>query len=187
MHLRKHLGLALIALALLSCSEQQARKPISQTSGSFMKESIKRNKKLVAKEEDAIAKIIKKDTANQYIASEKGYWYAYEVKSNETTTPVKGDIAQYVYEITDLYGNQIYSKEETKPQTYYVDKQNIMIGLRHGIKLMHKGDRVKFIFTSHMAYGYHGDDDKIGTNQPIICIVTLNDIKKDSSAKTINN
>lgn len=33
MHLRKHLGLALIALALLSCSEQQARKPISQTSG----------------------------------------------------------------------------------------------------------------------------------------------------------
>lgn len=152
-----------------------------------MKESIKRNKKLVAKEEDAIAKIIKKDTANQYIASEKGYWYAYEVKSNETTTPVKGDIAQYVYEITDLYGNQIYSKEETKPQTYYVDKQNIMIGLRHGIKLMHKGDRVKFIFTSHMAYGYHGDDDKIGTNQPIICIVTLNDIKKDSPAKTINN
>jgi FKBP-type peptidyl-prolyl cis-trans isomerase len=52
-----------------------------------------------------------------------------------------------------------------------------MSGLRNGIKLMHKGDKVKFIFPSQSAYGYHGDDKKIGTNQPIICIVTLNDIK----------
>jgi FKBP-type peptidyl-prolyl cis-trans isomerase len=42
---------------------------------------------------------------------------------------------------------------------------------------MHEGDRVKFIFPSQSAYGYHGDDKKIGTNQPIICIVTLNKIK----------
>lgn len=186
MQLHKFIRLTCLTLVIASCSEQQARKPVSHSSGSFMKESIQRNKKLVAKEEDAIAKIIKKDTANAYIASEKGYWYTYEEKSTETTTPIRGDIAYFDYEITDLYGNIIYTKEELKPQTYYVDKQNIMTGLRHGIKLMHKGDKIKFVFTSHMAYGYHGDDDKIGTNQPIICIVTLNDIKKDNSVKTQN-
>jgi hypothetical protein len=29
-----------------------------------------------------------------------------------------------------------------------------------------------------MAYGYHGDDKKIGTNEPIICKVTILSIKK---------
>ena len=102
MQLHKFIGLTCLTLVIASCSEQQARKPVSHSSGSFMKESIQRNKKLVAKEEDAIAKIIKKDTTNAYIASEKGYWYTYEEKSTETTTPIRGDIAYFDYEITDL-------------------------------------------------------------------------------------
>lgn len=165
---------------LTSCSEKQARKPISHSSGSFMKESIDRNKKLNAKEKEAISKIIKKDTANIYNISEKGFWYAYVSKSSENVAPVKGDMVTFDYEVTDLYGNIIYSKAELKTQNYYVDKQQIMGGLRNGIKLMHKGDIVKFIFPSQSAYGYHGDDKKIGTNQPIICTVTLNDIKKET-------
>jgi gliding motility-associated peptidyl-prolyl isomerase len=180
MKLTKHIATFGILVCLLSCSEQKARQPISRTTGSFMKESIKRNQKLNAKEEEAITKIIKKDTANQYITSDKGFWYSYKTKSNETYAPVRGDVVNYNYEITDLYGNTIYSREELKTQTYYVDKQQIMNGLRNGIKLMHKGDVVKFIFPSQSAYGYHGDDKKIGTNQPIICIVTLNEITKET-------
>jgi hypothetical protein len=42
-------------IALASCKQpQEARRPISQTSGSFMKKSVARNKKLVASEEDQI-------------------------------------------------------------------------------------------------------------------------------------
>lgn len=183
MCLKNYFALILLGIALIACSEQQARKPISQSTGTFMKESIKRNKKLVANEEDLIKKVIEKDTTHAYIASEKGYWYTYETLGEGKTTPVIGDIAYFDYEITDLYGNTIYSKEELQPKTYYVDKENIIIGLRHGIKLMHKGDKIKFYFTSHLAYGYHGDDNKIGTNQPIICIVSLTDIKKDETQK----
>lgn len=57
-----------------SCSQQQARKPISQSSGTFMKESISRNKKLVASEEDKIVAIMKSNPTINYIASKKGYW-----------------------------------------------------------------------------------------------------------------
>ena len=32
-----------------------------------------------------------------------------------------------------------------------------------------------------MAYGYHGDEKRIGANQPIICTVTLNDFKPEDS------
>jgi hypothetical protein len=47
-----------------------------------------------------------------------------------------------------------------------------MMGLRDGIKLMHKM-KSNFSFSSHMGFGYHGDNKRIGTNQPLICTVTL--------------
>ena len=173
-----------VALALTSCSQQQARKPITQTSGTFMKESVNRNIKLIANEEALIDSVIKNHPERKYIATTKGYWYYYESENTkDTLTPKRGDVAFFDYEIKDLKSKIIYTMAETKPQTYYVDKENIMMGLRDGIKLMKKGETVTFLFPSHMAYGYHGDDKKIGTNEPLICTVSLNDIKVDTQAK----
>ena len=94
--------------------------------------------------------------------------------------------ASFDYEIMDLKGNVVYSEVELKPQTYSVDKQNIMMGLRDGIKLMRKNEKVTFLFPSHMAFGYRGDLKRIITNQPIICTVTLNDFKKEENPKPVN-
>ena len=70
-------------------------------------------------------------------------------------------------------------------QTYYVDKeQKIIIGLRDGIKIMRKNEKVSFLFPSHMGFGYHGDNDAIKTNQPLICTVTLIDFKPEQKTKT---
>lgn len=185
---RASLVLLLVVFAtILSCKQQQARMPISRTSGTFMKESIERNKKLIAGEESKIDSIIKSNPKIQYIASKKGYWYYYESKNeSDTLHPKKGDIAHFDYEIKDFKGNVVYSEVELRPQTYVVDKQNIMMGLRDGIKLMHKNDRITFLFPSHMAYGYHGDNKRIGTNQPLICTVTLNDFSPENKIKTEN-
>ena len=163
---------------LASCSQQKARKPISHSEGSFMKESAERNKKIVAREEKTIDSIIKSDPSIKYIASKKGYWYTYESKNEtDTLTPKRGDIAYFDYDVKDINGNVIYTKEELKPQIYNVDKQNIMTGLSDGIKLMRKNETVKFLFTSNNGYGYHGDNDKIETNESLICTVTLKDFK----------
>ena len=170
-------------LFFLGCSQQKARKPISQSSGTFLKESAERNKKLIASEENKIDSIIKSNPGSNYISSKKGYWYIYESKNDQDTLrPKKGDVAYFNYEIKDLRGNIIYSELELKPQEYHVDKeQKIIIGLRHGIKLMHKKEKITFLFPSHVAYGYHGDEKRIGANQPIICTVTLNDFKPEIS------
>lgn len=174
----------LMALALTGCSQQQPRRPVSQSSGTFMKESIERNKKLIANEEQQIDSVMKSTPAIKYIASSKGYWYYYQ-KENTTDTlrPKRGDVAYFDYEIKDVKSNIIYSQTELRPQIYHVDKQNIMMGLRDGIKLMKKGETVTFLFPSHMGFGYHGDNDRIGTNQPLICTVTLNDIKPESEVQ----
>ena len=168
-------------LLISSCKQhQEARRPISQASGSFMKKSIARNKKLVSTEESQIQNLIKSNPNVVYLASKKGYWYSYVTRNTtDTLTPKKGDVTFFDYEIKDLKGTIFYSELELRPQTYYVDKQNIMMGLRDGIKLMRKNEKVTFLFPSNMAYGYHGDDKKIGTNQPIICTVTLRDFKSE--------
>jgi gliding motility-associated peptidyl-prolyl isomerase len=166
---------------MFNCSQQQARRPITQTSNTFMKESVARNKVLIKGEEGKIDSIIKSNPKNQYIASKKGYWYFYEAKStsNDTITPKKGDIAYFDYEIKDLKGNVIYSDVELKPQVYKVDKENIITGLQDGIKLMKKKEKITFLFPSHIAYGFRGDTKRISSSMPIVCTVTLNDFKSE--------
>jgi gliding motility-associated peptidyl-prolyl isomerase len=184
--MKKYLLLITIVF-ITSCSQQQgARRPISQSSGTFMKESVERNKKLVAGEEGQIAAIIKNSPNKKFIASKKGYWYSYiNQNTKDTLTPKKGDIAYYDYEVTDLKGAIIYSADELASQTYYVDKeQKIIIGLRDGIKMMHKNEKITFLFPSHMAFGYHGDNNKIGHNEPLIYTVTLTNFEKDPNPKT---
>jgi gliding motility-associated peptidyl-prolyl isomerase len=180
MKLLKTFGCLLLGMNLVTCCTQKevARRPVSQSSGEFMKQSVARNIKMNEIEENKIAAMIKKDTAVKYISSSKGYWYYYNTKNTiATPNPIKGDIVFYEYEIKDLKGNVIYSQTELKKRQYVVDKQDIIKGLRDGLKLMQKGEKVTFLFPSHMGYGYLGDKDKIGANEPIICSVAISDIK----------
>ncbi|MXO05499.1 gliding motility-associated peptidyl-prolyl isomerase GldI [Flavobacterium sp. HBTb2-11-1] len=176
----------LFTVSLSSCKHhEEARRPISRASGTFMKKSADRNKKLVANEESVIKKIIQNNPKVKYYATPKGYWFCYEEKNAaETAAPRKGDIAYFNMEIKDIKGNSIYSESDLGPQTYYVDKQDIMMGLRDGIKRMHKNETVTFLFPSHMAYGYHGDNKKIGPNESLIVTVTLRNFVPDPAAQT---
>ena len=187
-YLKISISALLFTVLLASCKHhEEARKPISRASGSFMKKSADRNKKLVATEESTIKKIIKSNPKVKYIASKKGYWYSYEERNiTDTLKPKKGDIAYFNLEVKDIKGNIIYSEADLGPQTYYVDKQDIMMGLRDGIKLMHKNETVTFLFPSHIAYGYHGDNKKIGTNQSLICTVSLRNFVTEGAPKTAN-
>jgi gliding motility-associated peptidyl-prolyl isomerase len=176
----------LFSVLLAGCKQHEdARRPISRASGTFMKKSADRNKKLVASEEDVIKKIIKSNPKIKYYATRKGYWLYYDEKNTtDLATPRKGDIAYYNLEVKDIKGKIIYSEADLGPQTYYVDKQDIMMGLRDGIKMMHKNETVTFLFPSHIAYGYHGDNKKIGPNESLICTVTLRNFVPDESQTT---
>ncbi len=174
----KILQLFLLAILIVSCNDQEARKPIQVRSGSFYKESVERNKKILAAEELQIKKLIKKDTANQYLASKTGFWYHYDsIVQNDTYTPQLKDLVSFTYSISDINGTPIYTKKEIDTLKSKVDKQDFA-GLREAIKLLKKGEKATFLFPSAIAYGYHGDQNKIGTNIPIITSITIFDIIK---------
>jgi gliding motility-associated peptidyl-prolyl isomerase len=184
--MKKYILVVIGMLLVMSCNKEEARRPISYSSGSYKKATVDKNIKLVANEEKIIDSIMKSTPEKEYLTSKKGFWYTYDQK-NETDTlrPKGGDIAYFEYELNDLYGNVIYTTLELRSQQYLVDKQEIMIGLRHGIKLMRKNEKVTFLFPSHVGYGYLGDKNRIGPNVPLKCTVTLTDFKPVKTSSTI--
>ena len=167
----------LLALGFTSCKSPEAGRPISQKTGSFIKESAERNKKLVEQEEAIIAQMIEKDSVRTYIASESGFWYYYNVKIEKDTITAKfGDIINFDYNVKDFKGQTIYSDDDIAADNYSMDQEELFTGLREGLKLMKPGETVTFLFPSQKAYGYYGDTKKIGTNIPLICEVTVNSI-----------
>lgn len=173
--------ICILLLVLSSCKSPEARRPISTTSGTFIKESIERNKKLLAKEHKQIEALMSQHPEHNYITSQNGFWYYYNNKAeiDSLTTPGFGDIVNFNYDIKALNGEVIYSKEDTKTQSYAMDQQELFTGLREGLKLMKTGETVTFLFPSQKAFGYYGDDNKIGNNVPLICKVTVNSITEN--------
>lgn len=179
----KNLVLILLIMAVSGCKSPEARYPASQRSGSFIKKSAERNKQLNEREQAIITDIMAKQPEIDFIPSENGFWYYYNTKiENDSLTPGFGDLINYNYDVKDLRGQLIYSKEELKTQNYNMDQEELFTGLREGLKLMKAGETVTFLFPSQMAYGYYGDENRIGTNVPLICRVTVNSITpKDSN------
>ena len=183
------LYLILLIVGLAGCKSPEARRPVTQNSGSFINESIMRNRDLVAKEEAEILKLIEIDSTTEYIASNTGFWYYYNKKTTDSTkteTPKFNDIVKFDYTISSLQGDIIYDQSELPTKTYAIDKEELFSGLREGLKLMKKGEVVTFIFPSHKAFGFYGDKNKIGTNLPIITTVSLYTIINETNKNSKN-
>lgn len=178
----------LAGLLLLSCKSPEARRPVTQKSGSYINEAVERNRAIVAEEEARIQKIIETDSTREYFSSPDGFWYYYNTRDTTSTrTPEFGDVVEFDYNLKTLSGENIYSDEDIAPRTYAIDQEKLFSGLRQGLKLMKEGETVTFLFPSHKAFGYYGDKNRIGSDVPVISTVTLINISEASETKQENN
>ena len=176
-----------VILSVAGCKTPEARYPVSQNSGSYIDESVERNKEMIAKEEDYIKQVMGKDTDTEFLTSADGFWYYYNNRSTDSTntkTPDFGDVVVFDYSISTIEGKSIYAEGDKPTREYVMDKQELFTGLRQGLKLMKEGETVTFLFPSHKAFGYYGDKEKIGSNVPITAKVTLHEIKEESNQET---
>lgn len=176
----------ILASIFTSCTGQEARRPVQNRSGSFIQESAERNKALYDQEREFIEGIIAKDSARAYFTSDKGFWYYYNKRdTTKIVTPKTGDVVEFNYDITDFSGQTILTEKENGTQRYKVDQTNqeLISGVREGVKLMKEGEKVTFLFPSYKAYGYYGIENKLGTNIPVKSTVTLHSIKQNNMEK----
>ena len=175
--MKKLLSILIFSL-FIACQTNEARRPIQYKTGSFLDASIAANKAINNQEYNLIKTFISNSKEN-YTRSSYGFWYKYDVKNIKPGyKPKFGDRVYYSYVVKDLNGNWIYSPNETQEKNYYVEQEDLFTGLREGLKLMKKGEKITFIFPSQMAFGYYGDRHKIGADTPLIYQVTVRDIHR---------
>ena len=172
-------SLFFVFLYFLSCSTPQARRPINpKPSATIFQENIAATKKIFELEEAEILKYIENDSLNVYEISPNGFWYTYVHRIQvDLITPKPGDIVELTYDIRDLSGRILYSKETLGIKNYLVDKEDFISGIQKGIKLMKVGETIIFVIPSYNAFGISGDGNKIGINKTIKSKVTLLNIK----------
>lgn len=167
------------ALVFLSCfQENEARRPVSNAGGSYIKKSVERNKDLLAKEEAQIDLAIQ-NISNEIFKSTHGFSYFYDFKNNQDTIqPTIGMEAVFTYQVSDLKNRIIYSFDEIGFKNYKIDRDDELIGIRHAIKLLKVGDTATFYFPSHLTYGYLGDQNKIERNTPLKFQLTIKELNQ---------
>ena len=177
-------GMALLlVLGCTACGGPEPRRPVAVKSGSFFKTSVERSKKLLAQEEALFQGIIEKDTVNDYKQTATGSWFRMDVANPEAAyTPKPDDLVTMTYNVMDLSGDTLYSQEDIGILNYKVDKQELFPGLRNSVKLLKEGETATFLFPSSLAYGYHGDEDKIGINVPIMSTISILKIEKNEDS-----
>ncbi|MGB5274162.1 MAG: FKBP-type peptidyl-prolyl cis-trans isomerase, partial [Flavobacteriaceae bacterium] len=99
--------------------------------------------------------------------------------------PKTDDLVTLSYNLISLSNDTIYTVEEIGVQSYKVDKQDVFPGLRSSVKLLKENEKATFLFPSSLAYGYHGDDHKIGVNVPLKATISILKIETASQADSI--
>ncbi|MGX1929428.1 gliding motility-associated peptidyl-prolyl isomerase GldI [Flagellimonas sp. 2504JD4-2] len=166
-----------LVFILIGCGGPEPRRPVKVKSGSFFKESVERNKALLAQEEKIIQRIIEKDTLHTYNASPSGFWYYFENQNEESAyLPKTDDQILFSYNLITMENDTLYTAEEIGPTSYVVDKEQLFPGLQNAVKLLKINERATFLFPSLQAYGYHGDGNKIGPRTPIKSTIELHTI-----------
>ncbi len=139
------------------------------------KSLIKANRYMVKTEKELIENYIRR---HHLTMKETGSGLRYVIlKKGNGPKARKGDIAVINYTVRLITGDVVYSSETNGPKTFEIGHGNVESGLEEGILLLKKGDKAKFILPSHLAYGLHGDDNRIPPKMPIVYDVELKDLK----------
>lgn len=178
--MKQHLIFLVGLLWIWSCQEPTPRKPIHQSKDIALRTSVERNKKIIQSQQKLIRQAIRKDSSYQFESAPAGYWYT---KINTTTgpTPIAGDEVTFTFEIQTLAGAIIYPQEELGTINYLVDKEELLPALRYAIKNLRENEKGIFLMPSYLGYGYQGDGEKIGINQPLRLRVELMHIHKNKA------
>ena len=93
--------------------------------------------------------------------------------------PIKGDRVTFKYRIEDLNQNLLYDEDQLGIVSFHVDQEDLIPALREGVKYMTGGDVAVFLFPSYLCFGYLGDGEKIGINQPLRFTIEMLKIEKN--------
>ena len=149
----------LLLVSFLSCEEkpQEPSVPVSKTE---MKNSMETaNRYLLNEEEEDIANYIKRHGLGM---TSTGTGLRYQILKRGSEKKIeKGEKVSLEYELGSIAGDLFYSSEKDGVKSFVVGEGGVETGLDEAMTYLHRGDEAKLIIPFHLAYGLHGDDNRI--------------------------
>ena len=149
----------LLLFSVFSCEEKPQHQP-APISKSEMKNSMETaNRYLLNEEEEDIANYIKRHGLEM---TSTGTGLRYQIlKQGSEKRVEKGEKVTLEYELGSIAGDLFYSSEKDGVKSFVVGEGGVESGLDEAMTYLHWGDQAKLIIPFHLAYGLHGDDNRI--------------------------
>jgi len=167
----KSIILALSVLLIIGCKGKNSRPMTDQEMARAQKEMIEENKRQHNEEMKAIKEYIAKNNWPMQETSTGLHYWVYE--QGQGLQAKKDDHVSISYTISLMDGTPCYTATDAEPRHVHIGHENIESGMHEALQLMHVGDHAKFIFPSHLAFGFTGDSGKIPQNASVIYDIHL--------------
>ena len=87
----------------------------------------------------------------------------------------KGEKVTMEYEVGSVAGDMFYSSENDGLKSFVVGEGGVETGLDEAMSYLHRGDVAKLIIPFHLAYGLHGDDNRIPEYATLVYTIKIID------------
>ena len=163
----------LLLISLFSCQEKP-QKPSNPVTKNEMKNSMETaNRYLLNEEEEDIANYIKRHGL-EMVTTGTGLRYQILKQSSEKRIE-KGEKVTMEYELHSIAGDLIYSSDNDGVKSFVVGEGSVESGLEEAMTYLHRGDVAKLIIPYHLAYGLHGDDNRISEYATLVYTIKIID------------
>ena len=150
--------IVLLLTMLLACNETP-KKPVEIPKEDMKKSMETANRYLLNEEQEEIDGYVKRHGLDMVTT---GTGLRYQVLKQGAGKQIEnGDNVTLEYELRSLKGDLIYSSDNDGIKTFKVGDGSVESGLDEAMSYLHYGDAAKLIIPYHLAYGLHGDDDRI--------------------------
>jgi len=155
-----NLIVAFTTLAFLNACKGKSPAPLSeQEILRTRKELVEENKRNHQEEIAVIKNFIAASAWPMQETTTGLHYWIYEQGNGKKAQ--KDDRVMITYSISLLDGTLCYQTNTENAKEIHIGHGNIESGLHEALQLMHAGDKARFIFPSHLAFGLTGDSQKI--------------------------
>ena len=166
--------LFVLFLSFVACDHSQETQV--KTDPNALKKSMeKANRYLVNDEEADIEDYVNRHGLNM-VSTGTGLRYAILKQGSEQLIQ-EGQTVCLEYELRSITGDLIYSSKNEGNKLFKVGEGTVESGLDEAMSHLHKNDIATLIIPSHLAYGLHGDDNKIPAYSTLIYSIKIIDIQ----------
>ncbi len=161
----------LFLLTLFACGDPQ---PLPPTDAEIQAQLLEMNKEKSKEESTLIQKFI---AEKKWAMTHNGGGLYFEITEKGRGIQVEnGMTVAIAFKVFLLDGTQCYETMAADPVRFKVGKDHVESGLHQLMPLLHKGDRVRVVLPSVLAFGFTGDKKKIPGDTPLHYeIAVLND------------